>query len=48
MWKKLPGLIWVVALVVLAERKFAPGTFAKLFSSTPMPSNTPPTGPVIA
>ena len=33
MTKKLPGLIWIVFLVVMAERKLAPGTFKKLLAT---------------
>lgn len=36
MVKKLPGLIWLVFLVVMAERKLAPGTFGRLLGAKPI------------
>lgn len=32
MIKKLPGLIWLVFLVTMAERRLAPGTFTRLLA----------------
>lgn len=36
--KKLPGLIWIVFLAVMLERKLAPGTFARLVGAEPTPN----------
>jgi len=35
MLKKLPGLIWIVFVIVTLERRLAPGTFGRLFSGRP-------------
>ncbi len=35
MIKKLPGLVWILFLVAMAERKLAPGTFRRLLQTLP-------------
>jgi hypothetical protein len=35
MIKKLPGLVWILFLVAMAERKLAPGTFSRLLGARP-------------
>ena len=45
-WKKLPGLVWVITLIVLAERRFAPGTFSRLMGGAPEPAVSDQPAPV--